>query len=53
MINLAIAFNLAIAELMDFDFKRIHQIKNIFKLKNRKISNHQPNDLKIFSNIAN
>lgn len=45
--------DLAIAELMNFDFKRIPQIKNIFNLKNRKISNHQPNDLKIFSNNTN
>ena len=42
--------DLAIAELINFDYKKIPQIHNIFDLKERKISNLKPTDLKIVSN---
>lgn len=43
--------DLTITELLDFYFKRIPQIQNLFKLKSKKITNNQPNDLNILSNI--
>ena len=45
--------DLAFTEIINFDFKKIPQINNLFKLKERKISNFQPDDLKIISNYEN
>ncbi len=42
--------DLAITELLNFDYRKIPQIKNLFKLENRKITEYQPTDLNIFSN---
>ncbi len=45
--------DLAISELFNFNYIKIPQIFEIFKLKNYKISHSQPSDLKIISNYDN
>ena len=45
--------DLAISELFKFDYKKIPQIFEIFKLKSKKISNSKPSNLKILSNYDN
>ncbi|MHA1699022.1 MAG: DUF362 domain-containing protein [Promethearchaeota archaeon] len=45
--------DLAISELIGFDFRRIPSIYNAFKQKILKITNHDPKDLIIKSNVRN
>lgn len=42
--------DLAIAELINFDYQKIPQIYELFNLYDRKISQYNPRDLKIISN---
>lgn len=45
--------DLAIVEVLNFNFKKIPQLNKIFKIKKRKISNNKPKDLLIISNNKN
>ncbi len=45
-----VILDLAIAELINFDYRKIPQINEIFKLETRKVSENQPIDLNIISN---
>jgi len=45
--------DLTVAELLNFNYKKIPQIYKLFKLKKRKISKFKPLELKIYSNYNN
>ncbi len=45
--------DLTIAELFNYDYKKIPQLYKLFNLKTRKISTNNPTDLRLYSNYSN